>query len=172
MTKPCFYEAKENVPPAIKQYKNRGNASNVVQSHFGSPQLKELESGIAPLVPRGFYPACWGLNQPPPSQYDLDKLSKVSALSHRPYKRSVLLTIEKFCLDIYIYIHMYICVYIYISSMYKYICIWFYIYICIHIHIYLCTYTQTHTYIYIHIYLYTFTHTTPIYVYIYIYIHT
>ena len=50
-----FYEAKENVPTASKQYKHRGNASNLVQFHFGSPQLKELESGIAPLVPRSFY---------------------------------------------------------------------------------------------------------------------
>ena len=97
----CFYKAKENVPPAIKQYKNRGNASNLVQSHLESPQLKELESWIAPLtasyagvslplalslslsrslslkeleswfaplVPREFYPKCWGLNQPPPSR--------------------------------------------------------------------------------------------------------
>jgi len=29
--------------------------------------LRVCESGIAPLVPLGFYPACWGLNQPPPS---------------------------------------------------------------------------------------------------------
>ena len=28
---------------------------------------KKLESGIAPLVPRGFDPACWGLIQLPPS---------------------------------------------------------------------------------------------------------
>ena len=34
----------------------------LVQSHFGSPQLKRIESGIAPLVPRGFDPACWGLS--------------------------------------------------------------------------------------------------------------
>jgi len=66
-SKSCFYDAKENVPPAIKQYKNRGNASYLVQSHFGFPQLKKLESGIAPLVPRGFDPACWGLIQLPPS---------------------------------------------------------------------------------------------------------
>jgi len=70
MTKSCFYEAKEKVPPAIKQYKNRGNSSNL-QSHSGCPQLKELESGIAPLVRRGFYPTCWGLNHPPPSPKDL-----------------------------------------------------------------------------------------------------
>ena len=62
-----FLRGKQNVPPAIKQYKNRGNASNLVQSHFGSPQLKRLESGIAPLVTRGFDPACWGLYQPSPS---------------------------------------------------------------------------------------------------------
>jgi len=31
MTKSCFYEVKENVPPANKQYKNRGNAGNLVQ---------------------------------------------------------------------------------------------------------------------------------------------
>ena len=37
MTKSCFYEAKENVPSAFKQYTNQGNASNLVQSHFGSP---------------------------------------------------------------------------------------------------------------------------------------
>ena len=66
----CFYEAKENVPPIFKQYKNQGNASNLVQSHFGSPHSFELESGIAPPVPRGFDPACWGLNQPPPSRND------------------------------------------------------------------------------------------------------
>jgi len=54
-------------PPRFEQYKNQGNASNLVQSHFGSPASKWLESGIAPLVPRGFYPANWGLNQPSPS---------------------------------------------------------------------------------------------------------
>jgi len=59
--------AKENVPPAIKQYKKQGNSSNLVQSYFGSPQLKRLESGNAPLVPRGFDPACWGLYQLLPS---------------------------------------------------------------------------------------------------------
>jgi len=53
MTKSCYHEAKENVPPPIKQYKNRGNASNLVQSHFGSPRLKNLESGIAPLFYHG-----------------------------------------------------------------------------------------------------------------------
>jgi len=42
-----MYEARENVPPAINQYKNRGNASNVIQFHSGSPQLKKYESGIA-----------------------------------------------------------------------------------------------------------------------------
>mmetsp|Transcript_13969 Transcript_13969/g.22215 ORF Transcript_13969/g.22215 Transcript_13969/m.22215 type:complete len:125 (+) Transcript_13969:1590-1964(+) len=64
--KSCSYRQNENVPPAFKQYKIQGNASNLVQSHFGSPPLKELESGIAPLVPRGFDPACWGLIQRPP----------------------------------------------------------------------------------------------------------
>jgi len=49
------------------KYKNRGNASNLVQSHFGSPQWRRLESGIAPLVPRGFDPAFWCLKHPPPS---------------------------------------------------------------------------------------------------------
>jgi len=39
-----FIRAKENVPPAFKQYKNQGNASNLVQSHFGSPPLRMLES--------------------------------------------------------------------------------------------------------------------------------
>jgi len=66
-SKSYFYEENGNVPPAFKQYKIQGNASNLVQSHFGSPPWKELESGIAPLVPRGFDPACWGLNQLPPS---------------------------------------------------------------------------------------------------------
>ena len=50
-SKSCFYEAKENVPRTFKQYKTQGNASNLVQSHFGSPHSFELESGIAPLVP-------------------------------------------------------------------------------------------------------------------------
>ena len=54
--KSCSYRQNVNVPPAIKQYKNRGNSSNLVQSHFGSPQWKRLESGIAPLVQRGFDP--------------------------------------------------------------------------------------------------------------------
>jgi len=53
---------------AFKQYKTQGNASNLVQSHFGSPPWKELESGIALLVPRGFDPACWGLIQRTPSR--------------------------------------------------------------------------------------------------------
>ena len=63
--KSCSYRQHENVPPRFNQYKIQGNASNLVQSHFGSPPSKELESGIAPLLPLGFYPACWGLNQPP-----------------------------------------------------------------------------------------------------------
>ena len=63
----CSYRQNENVPPGFKQYKIQGNASNLVQSHFGSPPLKELEGGIAPLVPWGFDPACWGLIQLPPS---------------------------------------------------------------------------------------------------------
>ena len=45
-----FLRGKENVPPAFKQYKIQGNTSNLVQSHFGSPPLKELESGIAGLI--------------------------------------------------------------------------------------------------------------------------
>jgi len=65
--KSCSYRQNENVPPAFKQNKIQGNASKLVQFHFGSPPLKELESGIAPLVPRGFDPACWGLIQLPPS---------------------------------------------------------------------------------------------------------
>jgi len=64
--KSCSYGQNQNVPPAFKQYKIQGNASNLVQSHFGSPPLKELESGIAPLVPRGFDPAYCGLIQLPP----------------------------------------------------------------------------------------------------------
>ena len=68
----CFYEAKENVPPIFKQYKNQGNASNLVQSHFGSPHSFELESGIAPLVQRGFDPSSWVLNQLPPSRLPKD----------------------------------------------------------------------------------------------------
>ena len=72
-SKSCFYEVKENVPPAFKQYKNQGNASNLVQSHFGSLPSFELESGITPLIPRGFDPACWGLYQPPPSPYSEQK---------------------------------------------------------------------------------------------------
>jgi len=56
-----------NVPPRFEQYKNQGNTSNLVQSHFESPASKWLESGMAPLVSRGFYPAYWGLNQPTPS---------------------------------------------------------------------------------------------------------
>ena len=63
-----FLQANENVPPRFKQYQIQGNASNLVQSHFGSPASKVLESEIAPLVPLGFYPACWGLNQPSPSR--------------------------------------------------------------------------------------------------------
>jgi len=66
--KSCSYRQNENGPPAFKQYKIQGNASNLVQSHFGSPPLKELQSRIAPLVPRDFDPACWGLIQLPPSR--------------------------------------------------------------------------------------------------------
>jgi len=62
-----FLRTKENVPPAFKQYKIQGNASNLVQSHFGSPPLRRLESGIAPLVPRSFDPAYWGMNHLTPS---------------------------------------------------------------------------------------------------------
>jgi len=54
--KSCSYRQNENVPPAFKQYKIQGNASNLVQSHFGSPPLKELESGIAALFPLGLHP--------------------------------------------------------------------------------------------------------------------
>ena len=61
--------ARETPPSAFKQYKIQGNASNLVQSHFESPPLKELESGIAPLIPRGFNSACWGLIQLPPSRF-------------------------------------------------------------------------------------------------------
>jgi len=67
MTKSCFYETKENVPSGFKQYTHQGNASNLLQSYFGSPPWKELESGIAPLVQRCFDPACCGLIQLPPS---------------------------------------------------------------------------------------------------------
>jgi len=31
------YWQNENVPPAFKQHKNHGNASNLVQSHFNPP---------------------------------------------------------------------------------------------------------------------------------------
>jgi len=82
MTKSCFYEAKENVTSAFKQYTNQRNASNLLQPHFGSPQWKELESGIAPLVPRGFDPACWGLIQLPPSPWG-GHLSDISDNSTR-----------------------------------------------------------------------------------------
>ena len=64
--KSCSYRPNENV--AFKQYKIQGNASNLVQSDVESPPLQELESGIAPLVPPGFDPACWGLIQLPPSR--------------------------------------------------------------------------------------------------------
>jgi len=66
--KSCSYRQNENVPPALKQYKIQGNASNLVQSHFVSPPLKELESGITLLVLLDFDPACWGLIQLPPSR--------------------------------------------------------------------------------------------------------
>jgi len=63
--KSCFYKCTTSLrTPQTPQ----GNASDLVQSHFGSPASKWLESGIAPLVPRGFYPTCWGLNQPTPSE--------------------------------------------------------------------------------------------------------
>ena len=47
----CSCWQNENVPPAFEQYKIQGNVSDLVQSHFGSPCLKEFESGIAPLDP-------------------------------------------------------------------------------------------------------------------------
>jgi len=53
-SKSCFYKVKENVPPHFKQYKPQGNTGNLVQSQFGSPASKVLESRIAPPVPRGF----------------------------------------------------------------------------------------------------------------------
>jgi len=65
--KSCSYRQNENVPTAFKQYKIQGNVSNLVQSHFGSPPLKEVESGIAPLVPQDFDPAYWGLIHLPTS---------------------------------------------------------------------------------------------------------
>jgi len=71
--KSCSYRQNENVSPGFKQYKIQGNASNLVQSHFGSPPLKELESGISPLVPRGFDPAFWGLLQLPPSCWKVQR---------------------------------------------------------------------------------------------------
>ena len=67
LSKSCFYKCTSSLQP-----KTQGNASNLVQSHFGSPASKWLWSGMAPLVPQGFYPACWGLNQPPPSHTDTD----------------------------------------------------------------------------------------------------
>jgi len=67
--KSCSYRQNENVPPDFKQYKTQGNASNLVQCHFGSPPWTELESGIAHLVPRGFDPTYWGQIQLPPSRY-------------------------------------------------------------------------------------------------------
>ena len=57
---------------------------NLVQSHIGSPHSFELESGIAPLVPRGFDPACWGLYQPSPSRIDWDS-SKVNTVYNRVF---------------------------------------------------------------------------------------
>jgi len=33
--KSCSYRQNENAPPALKQYKIQGNASNLVQSHIG-----------------------------------------------------------------------------------------------------------------------------------------
>ena len=65
--KSCSYWQNENVPPAFKQYKTQGNVSNLVQSHSGSPPWKELESGIAPLVPyTGLRSRVLGSNPPTP----------------------------------------------------------------------------------------------------------
>jgi len=61
-----------SVPPRFEQYKNQGTTNNLVQSHFRSPASKWLESGIVPPVSLGFYPACWGVNQPPPLTTDAD----------------------------------------------------------------------------------------------------
>jgi len=66
----------------IKQYQNRGNASNKVQSHFGSTSWKRLESGNEPLVPWGFDPACWGLNQLPPSHEPSRSLESIGMNLH------------------------------------------------------------------------------------------
>jgi len=35
--KSCSYWQNEKVPPAFKEYKNQGNASNLIQSHFNPP---------------------------------------------------------------------------------------------------------------------------------------
>ena len=43
------------------------DASQDTVRHTSIHLLNTYESGIAPLVPRGFDPACWGLNQPSPS---------------------------------------------------------------------------------------------------------
>ena len=51
--KSCSYSQNENVPPAFKQYKTQGNPSTI---SLWISTLKKLESGIAPLVPRGFDP--------------------------------------------------------------------------------------------------------------------
>ena len=59
--------------------------SNLVQSRFGSPSLEELESGIAPLVPRGFDPACWGLiHLPPPLSLVTVAILKVESKELHP----------------------------------------------------------------------------------------
>ena len=52
----------QSEPPRFEQYKNQGNAGNLVQSPLAS---KWLESAIAPLVPRGFYPTYRGQNDHP-----------------------------------------------------------------------------------------------------------
>ena len=78
-----------------------------------------LENRIAPLVPRGFDPAWWGLNQPPPCLYTYIHIY------------------------MYIYIYIYVCICMFVWYIYIYVCVYMYIYI--H-NTYICTYIWTYIY--------------------------
>jgi len=120
------------------------HASNV--HIYRIPASKWLESGIAPLVPRGFYPACWGEGGGWTSHPPLQHASNVHTCIYvRIYKHT----------RAHVYVHTYVCmcicgyIYVYVCMLYMYvetqriephtanriyICICMYVRICVHIY--------------------------------------
>ena len=59
-----------SVPPRFEQYQNQGNRSNLVQSYFGSPASKWLESGISSTT--GLLPRVLGSEPATPLSHSLE----------------------------------------------------------------------------------------------------